>query len=203
MELTSRQQQAIETKKRIFEKAMEIFTQKSFDKVTINDICKAAGVSTGAFYHYFESKEQLLLEQYIKIDQTYGAAVNDLKGADAVTRIYEYMNHYAISAEEDGLEVVTEVYRAFLTLKVPFPVVEEEGFLYGLQFLVSEGQKEMLIDPKVEALHVAEQLLMIARGVIFSWCQERAGFSLREKIVECIKLFLNAYTINEAKIKNK
>lgn len=195
MELTSRQLQAIETKKRIFEKAMEIFEEKSFDQVTISDICQAAGVSTGAFYHYFDSKEQLLLEQYTKIDKTYGATINNLKGTNAIERIYEYMDNYAISAEEDGLEVVTEVFRAFLTLRVPFPISVDQGFLHGLKLLIAEGKKEQLIDPKADALQVAEQLLIVARGVIFSWCQERAAFSLKDKTAECIKIFLSAYRI--------
>lgn len=51
-----------ETKKHIVLIASKLFLQKSFKEVTLNEIVKETGLSKGAFYHYFESKEQLFME---------------------------------------------------------------------------------------------------------------------------------------------
>ncbi|MEI5682489.1 TetR/AcrR family transcriptional regulator [Mesorhizobium sp. CCNWLW179-1] len=40
--------------------AQRLFFQNSYDDTTVNDIIREAGVSKGAFYHYFPSKEALL-----------------------------------------------------------------------------------------------------------------------------------------------
>jgi len=40
--------------------AQELFLRRGYDHTTINDVIAAAGVSKGAFYHYFTSKEALL-----------------------------------------------------------------------------------------------------------------------------------------------
>jgi AcrR family transcriptional regulator len=50
------------TKEHIVLIASKLFLQKNFKEVTMNEIVKETGLSKGAFYHYFGSKEQLFLE---------------------------------------------------------------------------------------------------------------------------------------------
>lgn len=40
--------------------ALELFYEKGYEKTTINDIINKVGVSKGAFYHYFDSKEEVI-----------------------------------------------------------------------------------------------------------------------------------------------
>jgi AcrR family transcriptional regulator len=40
--------------------AQRLFFERGYDNTTVNDIIAAAGLSKGAFYHYFASKEALL-----------------------------------------------------------------------------------------------------------------------------------------------
>jgi AcrR family transcriptional regulator len=40
--------------------AQELFFERGYENTTVNDVIEKAGVSKGAFYHYFESKEALL-----------------------------------------------------------------------------------------------------------------------------------------------
>lgn len=48
--------------KRLIEKGMPIVLSQGIRKVSIEDITKAAGMSKGAFYHHFESKEKFMIE---------------------------------------------------------------------------------------------------------------------------------------------
>lgn len=50
------------SKEHILRTAFRLFLQKNFKEVTMKEIVKETGLSKGAFYHYFESKEQLFLE---------------------------------------------------------------------------------------------------------------------------------------------
>jgi len=50
------------TREHILNVAFHLFLQKSFKEVTLKDIVEKTGLSKGAFYHYFTSKEQLFLE---------------------------------------------------------------------------------------------------------------------------------------------
>ncbi len=48
------------TKQRILETAMRMFAEKGIENVNIEDVVKEVGVTRGAFYHYFKSREELI-----------------------------------------------------------------------------------------------------------------------------------------------
>lgn len=51
-----------EAKGRILDAAAQVFAEKGFSRATMDDIAKKIGVSKGALYLYFKSKEQLFEE---------------------------------------------------------------------------------------------------------------------------------------------
>ena len=51
-----------ETHTRILEAAQKLFAQCGYDAAGVADICALAGVSKGAFYHHFPSKQAVFLE---------------------------------------------------------------------------------------------------------------------------------------------
>ncbi|MDK2974028.1 MAG: hypothetical protein PWP08_399 [Methanofollis sp.] len=50
------------TKDRIIETAFKLFLKKGLDNVSLSEIKKESNITTGGFYHYFDSKETLFLE---------------------------------------------------------------------------------------------------------------------------------------------
>jgi TetR/AcrR family transcriptional regulator, transcriptional repressor for nem operon len=51
-----------DAKEHILNTSFKLFLQKNFKEVTMREIVEKTGLSKGAFYHYFESKEQLFEE---------------------------------------------------------------------------------------------------------------------------------------------
>ncbi len=51
-----------ETRSRILKAAEECFARYGYDATGVAEICRRAGVSKGAFYHHFPSKQALFLE---------------------------------------------------------------------------------------------------------------------------------------------
>jgi len=51
-----------DSKEHILKTSFSLFLRQSFKEVTMNEIVAATGLSKGAFYHYFKSKEQLFAE---------------------------------------------------------------------------------------------------------------------------------------------
>lgn len=49
-----------DTIQRILTEAAQLFYKDGFDKTSIQDIANAAGVSKGAIYHHFDSKEEIM-----------------------------------------------------------------------------------------------------------------------------------------------
>jgi len=58
----TRKEQKEERRKAILMTALHLFVEKGFHETKISDIAEAVSMSTGLMFHYFESKEELLLE---------------------------------------------------------------------------------------------------------------------------------------------
>ncbi len=52
---------ARDSKWKLLDAAMRVIRTKGYTATTVDDICHAAGVSKGSFFHHFESKEALAL----------------------------------------------------------------------------------------------------------------------------------------------
>lgn len=46
----------------VIETALRLFTEKGFEQVAVDDIIAATGTSKGTFYHYFDSKDDIVLD---------------------------------------------------------------------------------------------------------------------------------------------
>lgn len=55
------QQRSEETKARILDAAVKRFSISGYNGASVDEICKEAGVSKGAFYHHFPSKQVVFL----------------------------------------------------------------------------------------------------------------------------------------------
>jgi TetR/AcrR family transcriptional repressor of nem operon len=50
------------TRTKLLDAALMIIRTKGYSATTVDDICEAAGVTKGAFFHHFKSKEELAIE---------------------------------------------------------------------------------------------------------------------------------------------
>ncbi len=58
----TRKEQKEERKRAILMTALNLFVKRGYHETKISDIAEAVPMSTGLMFHYFESKEELLLE---------------------------------------------------------------------------------------------------------------------------------------------
>lgn len=55
------QQRSEETRNHILSAAVDCFSSRGYDVTSVAEICEAAGVSKGAFYHHFPTKQAVFL----------------------------------------------------------------------------------------------------------------------------------------------
>jgi TetR/AcrR family transcriptional repressor of nem operon len=56
-----------DAKERLLDAAIELVWRNSFSAVSVDDICKAAGVKKGSFYHFFPGKNELMAAAFRKL----------------------------------------------------------------------------------------------------------------------------------------
>ncbi|MFF1302048.1 TetR/AcrR family transcriptional regulator [Streptomyces sp. NPDC058307] len=89
----------VQTRANLLDAAFAVFAAKGFGRVSIEEVCEAAGYSRGAFYSNFDSLDELFFALYqqradLIADQVAGALALDGPGLDvpaAVDRVTEVL----------------------------------------------------------------------------------------------------------------
>jgi len=58
-----------ETKRKLVDAGVNLMRRRGFNATTVDDICAAAGVTKGAFFHYFKSKDDLATAAVIRFHE--------------------------------------------------------------------------------------------------------------------------------------
>lgn len=82
-------------KTRLLDAALSVVRAKGYEATTVDDLCAAAGVTKGAFFHHFKSKEELGVAAADHWSQVTGAlfeAASYHKHADPLDRVLGYLD---------------------------------------------------------------------------------------------------------------
>lgn len=83
------------TKQYILDTATRLFTEKGFENVNVEDVVKEVGVTRGAFYHYFKSREELIASVMSKSFQEHNPFIfsHEQKGMNALEKLRFVFKH--------------------------------------------------------------------------------------------------------------
>ena len=87
-----------ETRTRLLDAARDVIRAKGYSASTVDDICAAAGVSKGSFFHHFAGKEQLgiaAMDQFGTMATAIFAAAPYRKLPDPRDRVLGYVDFRA------------------------------------------------------------------------------------------------------------
>ena len=104
------QQRSEETRSRILEAAIKLFSNHGYNKASVDDICKEAGISKGAFYHHFKSKQALflaLLDDWLRYIDNAIEASKDKTAPETFMQMTEAFP-YLFETAGDGLPMFLE-----------------------------------------------------------------------------------------------
>ena len=185
--VSSRKQQALETKTRIYQTALSLMEKKNYQSITIEEISKSAGVSVGAFYHYFKSKNDIFFEIYQEADRYFEEYVAmELKAPPGQPRVIEYFAHYAEYYQRVGFDTVKSLYNPDNKLFIRY----DRFMLQLLKQVVNEAQTEQLLTVDLSAQQITEYLLIAARGVVCDWCLHDGLYDLSDMMQQYITRLL-------------
>ncbi|BBI31364.1 TetR/AcrR family transcriptional regulator [Cohnella abietis] len=103
-----------ETKRRITDKAKQLFIQKGYAAVTMNEVCEAAAVSKGSLYHHFSSKDELLLQVSEEDAEQWIAEWDRIRQRLTTTeeQLYALAEHYANDFQNPLVKALEEFSRS-------------------------------------------------------------------------------------------
>jgi AcrR family transcriptional regulator len=193
--VTRREQFAMETRKLIFDTAVDLFAEKGYDSMTVDDICEKAGVAKGTFYNHFKSKDQIIVEEFLKIDAYYGEILSKLqkKKKSYIDKMNEFFALTLRYISEQGIEIMKVAYHSQIgPSRTSSPVASPKRPLYEIvELLVKEGQDNGEVRADMSAAVITQTLVHFTRGVVYDWCLQNGGFDLEQAGKDYFKLVLD------------
>jgi AcrR family transcriptional regulator len=185
--------------------AQRLFLAQGYERTTINEVIAATGLSKGAFYHHFRSKEDLLEAITERIARESLAFVTGLR-ADQSLDALQRLNALLSLGRDWKLEHIGELRAMFTTLLRPenamlYHRIVEAAFKVmapALATVIAQGATEGLFDvgdPRI----AADTLLWLGNGrrpVVME------GLTLAETDMEAgVSLMLNRIRAEQAIIE--
>lgn len=110
-----RRQQGQQTEKLILASAIELMKEQGFDQVSVRDICAHAGITTGAFYHHFRSKDELLERGFAPLDQYMEQQLSCHEDDTPSQRMDHILETYVTFMSSIGPTLIARYYQQRLT----------------------------------------------------------------------------------------
>ena len=152
----------------ILNAAMRVFADKGFAGTKISEVAAEAGLSHGLVYHYFESKEAILIEIAGRMMAQLDADV-ELRGARAVDRLRAVLTRRRQELE-DPLNPIRFVMQAALQGSLPEAVKLElqahfARFAARQAEWIAEAQAAGDVDATVDAQQTVRVISYLMRGM--------------------------------------
>ena len=188
----TRKEQAEETRQRIYTSAIELMEENGFGNFTIEDISKRAGVSVGAFYHYFDSKNDILAEIFYRADDYFSTqVVNSLNNKSIPEQIIEYFDHYAKFNVDCGVETTQQIFNP----KIKYFIEDGRPMLEMLENLIHKGQEKNEIRGDTDAKGLVSYLLSMARGIVFDWSLYDGNYALEARMHKYMEMLVSTIKV--------
>lgn len=183
--ITSRNLQAIKTKQRIYEAAVELFDKNGYDNTSIEDIARKIGMSVGSFYHYYPSKADIYYEYFLKVDEYYRNTVEpQLINKDFYDNVILFFKHFAIYNIEREISAVKQLFHSQNTF-----FTSNDRYMYRLLTkILKAGEANQQLTRGMAVDDIADFLRTFARGIIFDWLLYNGKYDLEAKMVSRISL---------------
>lgn len=181
------------SKKKIFDAALDLIRTKGFEQTTLVDICKAAEIGNGTFYHYFNSKQDIIIS-YVKQESIdlihYYDSLNITTYSDAILKVVNYQVSYILLK---GHEFVSNFYSILLLSKNQFYNLDDFAIKKIFLDCFEKGQKNNEFKSEFSPEYMSELAFSLLYASSTHWCYTEGNIDLhnevRDKFLTLIQIF--------------
>lgn len=184
-----------ERKNQILEAATDVFTRDGLHKARVDDIAEEAGLSKGALYWYFKSKDEIIIAILDKLFEGEFSELHTLIASEgtATERLYQFVDS-TVEEIQNWLKFVPIAYE-FLGLVFRQKIVKQvfykyfRGYLELLTKLIQQG-----IDTgefkSADANGVAIAIGALVEGTILLWVYDAESVNVKKHIRFGMDIFI-------------
>jgi AcrR family transcriptional regulator len=163
------QKRAKRTRKRLKKAALDVFSEKSIDAATVEEITEKADVGKGTLYQHFEDKEEIVVtlvdeavEHLIERIRSYESPPDSLE--DMLEHLLNAHYEFSLEAKEEFLLLFQG--KLLLKLQSEGPDELEEPYMRYLQEI--ENRLSVYLSPRIDPIKIRRLACAVA-GFVFGF----------------------------------
>ncbi|MBW2217544.1 MAG: TetR/AcrR family transcriptional regulator [Deltaproteobacteria bacterium] len=188
------------TRSRIIESAKKLFADKGYQKTTVMDISRQAGLSEAALYDYFQGKEDLLLTiPDLWVLELIGDLKEQLFGIKgAINKLRKFLWWYLRRVEEAPLDA--KIVYLFLKTNANFMKTEVYSnvktiYSYLIE-IFEEGRTSGEIKSDLNPYFARDIFVGTMEHIITRWLLKDRSYSLFDNLEEVFNLMIDGFRAN-------
>lgn len=164
-----------DSKKQILHTALELFLRNSYKEVSLRDIVNEVGLTKGAFYHYYTSKDQLFEEA---VKYFYNNAIITNYSSFPKNSLKEFYEHYLKTLQEpDDFDEIDEDMNFFVFLseaskRIPdfmeIHLAQRKKELWAWSEIIDTAKRTKEIKSNISNDELAIMFLNMSDGVLMN-----------------------------------
>ena len=186
------------TKNLLIEAAMELFKKQEYQKTTIEEIVRAAGVSKPTFFAYFKSKEQILYEFDLQQLKTFEFTMKSqlTNHDDLLINLRKAIVYMADNLHTTSM--ITQNMLHLLTINEDYKRILSDMFAMFhtvTKEIIDYGQQHKIIIMDITSEEIATDIVNIYVGSLVTWVISNGAASLEVHMGNTLDHFLSAINI--------
>ena len=199
-EIRKKQRRGEKTQEKILRTSLKLFSEKGFDKVTVDEIVKKSGTSKGSFYQHFSAKSDIFLVRFTEVDDYYLEVFQSFpKDMDPLEKLFIFIQKLMRFLEEEmGKDLMKVIYSAALNSKEHTYFLNSNRSLFQIIFaLLEEAKEKDSIGTNQSVDEMATLITQSLMGIIYYW-----GINDSNQSLESLSIPLTKTIIEGLKMKN-
>lgn len=170
-------------REKLLEVGAKLVAEKGFNKISVEEITKTAGVAKGSFYTYFKRKEDLIQEINRSATSTVMDEVISMQNVDIEDKLQLYVVRFINKVQENDIQICRQWLCNMLN---PQDIVEAkdkeklERDCKDFRNLLKEEISAGRLKKKTPVSLIANLLVCQIYGMLACWCMSNGEFIPKE-----------------------
>lgn len=178
------------TKQLLSDISYQLFKEQGYDHVGVRDIAAKAGMTTGAFYYYFENKADILNHHAkMRAQWLFNQVPDMLEGLSPLEKIRQFLGRYLCEIfMEEGWELCES--RMFSRY---YDKRESTELSVTIRQYCEAAKEQGLLPPNCDADQMTGDLILVCRGVEYEWCLRHGGYDIHQRMFHLVDIVISYY----------
>ena len=185
-----------DSRQKIIDTTIELIRTKGAGFITVRNVCQAADLSIGTFYHYFRDKDDLMM--YFISETSFEDCELKTDMRDIAGRICEL---YMVLIDR-YLQLGESFMKSFYSTdnKSLSAYMGEHGGAFPEGTVMARSEREMLAAQEARIIkedatihEICADICTIVKGCVFEWCLNNGTLDIHDALCRIVRRYIHEY----------